>query len=106
MERHSFVRPVQHGRCGREYGGAAKSRGGIRRFKCDGRWGRSFSGTPYGMSNRGDQSLREIATWMKGKHEVQFGGEILRVRLPMGNQYQESGVFDFENLTGSPSGGL
>ena len=38
----------------------------------------------------------------KGKHEVQFGGEILRVRLPMGNQYQESGVFDFENLTGSP----
>src|ERR1035438_2469657 len=59
-------------------------------------------GTPYGLWNRGDQSLREIATWMKGKHEVQFGGEILRVRLPMGNQYQESGVFDFENLTGSP----
>ena len=26
----------------------------------------------------------------------------MRVRLPMGNQYQESGVFDFENLTGSP----
>ena len=59
-------------------------------------------GTPYGVWNRGDQSLREIATWIKGKHEVQFGGEILRVRLPMGNQYQESGVFDFENLTGSP----
>jgi outer membrane receptor protein involved in Fe transport len=59
-------------------------------------------GTPYGLWNRGDQSLREIATWMKGKHEVQFGGEILRVRLPMGNQYQESGVFDFEDLTGSP----
>jgi hypothetical protein len=59
-------------------------------------------GTPYGLWNRGDQSLREIATWIKGKHEVQFGGEILRVRLPMGNQYQESGVFDFENLTGNP----
>jgi outer membrane receptor protein involved in Fe transport len=59
-------------------------------------------GTPYGLWNRGDQSLREIATWMHGKHEVQFGGEILRVRLPMGNQYQESGVFDFEDLTGSP----
>ncbi|MGA9445899.1 MAG: carboxypeptidase regulatory-like domain-containing protein [Candidatus Sulfotelmatobacter sp.] len=59
-------------------------------------------GTPYGVWNRGDQSLREIATWIKGKHEVQFGGEILRVRLPMGNQYQESGVFDFENLTGNP----
>jgi outer membrane receptor protein involved in Fe transport len=62
----------------------------------------TLPGTPYGLWNRGDQSLREIATWIKGKHEVQFGGEILRVRLPMGNQYQESGVFDFENLTGSP----
>ena len=62
----------------------------------------TLPGTPYGVWNRGDQSLREIATWIKGKHEVQFGGEILRVRLPMGNQYQESGVFDFENLTGSP----
>ena len=62
----------------------------------------TLPGTPYGIWNRGDQSLREIATWMKGKHEVQFGGEILRVRLPMGNQYQESGVFDFENMTGSP----
>ena len=55
-----------------------------------------------GIWNRGDQSLREIATWIKGKHEVQFGGEIIRIRLPMGNQYQESGVFDFESLTGSP----
>ena len=61
-----------------------------------------LQGTPYGVWNRGDQSLREIATWMKGKHEVQFGGEVLRVRLPMGNQYQESGVYDFESLTGDP----
>jgi outer membrane receptor protein involved in Fe transport len=61
----------------------------------------TLPGTPYGVWNRGDQSLREVATWMKGKHEVQFGGEILRVRLPMGNQYQESGVFNFTNdLTG------
>jgi Carboxypeptidase regulatory-like domain/TonB-dependent Receptor Plug Domain len=59
-------------------------------------------GPPFGNWDRGDQSLREIATWIKGKHEVQFGGEILRVRLPMGNQYQESGVFDFEGLSGSP----
>jgi hypothetical protein len=61
-----------------------------------------LQGTPYGIWNRGDQSLREIGTWMKGKHEVQFGGELMRIRLPMGNQYQESGVFDFESLTGSP----
>jgi hypothetical protein len=62
----------------------------------------TLPGTPYGIWNRGDQSLREIATWIKGKHEVQFGGEVLRVRLPMGNQYQESGVFDFESLTNDP----
>jgi hypothetical protein len=62
----------------------------------------SLTGVPYGVWNRGDQSLREIATWMHGKHELQFGGEILRVRLPMGNQYQESGVYDFQSLTGSP----
>jgi hypothetical protein len=60
----------------------------------------NLQGTPYGVWNRGDQSLREVATWIHGKHEVQFGGEILRVRLPMGNQYQQSGVYDFENLTG------
>ncbi len=57
---------------------------------------------PYGVWNRGDQSLREIATWTKGNNELQFGGEIVRVRLPMGNQYQESGIFDFSNsLTGN-----
>lgn len=57
---------------------------------------------PYGVWNRGDQSLREVATWTRGKNELQFGGEVVRVRLPMGNQYQESGSFDFSNdLTGN-----
>jgi len=60
-------------------------------------------GTPYGVWNRNDQSLREIVTWMKGKHELQFGGEVERIRLPMGNQYQESGVFNFDgSVTGNP----
>jgi hypothetical protein len=57
---------------------------------------------PYGVWNRGDQSLREIFTWTRGRTELQFGGEITRIRLPMGNQYQESGIFEFTNdLTGS-----
>ena len=47
--------------------------------------------------NRGDQSLREVFTWTKGSIELQFGGEVLRIRLPMGNQYQESGIFEFSN---------
>jgi hypothetical protein len=58
---------------------------------------------PYGTWNRGDQSLREVGTWTKGSNELQFGGEVIRIRLPMGNQYQESGIFDFSNdLSGDP----
>lgn len=62
----------------------------------------TLTGTPYGIWNRGDQSLREIATWTKGNQELQFGGEVIRIRLPMGNTYQESGVYDYSDaLTGS-----
>lgn len=56
---------------------------------------------PYGVWNRSTLSLREIATLTRGRHELQMGGELIRVRVPMGNTYQESGVFDFSNaLTG------
>ena len=33
-----------------------------------------------------DQSLREVASLLKGNHELQFGGEIARIRLPMQNR--------------------
>jgi hypothetical protein len=52
---------------------------------------------PYGVWNHGDQSLREVATDLKGHHELQFGGEWLRVRLPMGHTYLENGSFGFTN---------
>jgi Carboxypeptidase regulatory-like domain/TonB-dependent Receptor Plug Domain len=51
----------------------------------------------YGVFNRGDQSLREIATVTKGNHLIQFGGEAVRVTQPMANTFQESGTFDFYN---------
>ena len=55
----------------------------------------------YGVWNRGDQSLREIATLTRGKHVLQFGGEFVRVTQPMGNTFQEGGTFEFTNaLTG------
>jgi hypothetical protein len=58
--------------------------------------------TGYGTWNRGQQSLRENLMWMKGTHELQFGGEITRIRLPNGDQYSESGMFDFwSDLTGN-----
>ena len=49
----------------------------------------------YGVWNRGDQSLREIATLTKGKHVLQFGGEAVRVTQPMGNTFQQGGTFNF-----------
>jgi hypothetical protein len=56
---------------------------------------------PYGVWDRNTMSLREIATLTRGAHEIQIGGELIRVRVPMGNIYQESGIFDFSNaLTG------
>ncbi|MGA7522785.1 MAG: carboxypeptidase-like regulatory domain-containing protein [Acidobacteriaceae bacterium] len=56
---------------------------------------------PYGVWNRNTFSLREIATMTRGAHELQIGGELIKVRVPMGNIYQESGIFDFSNaLTG------
>ena len=54
-----------------------------------------------GEWNRGDQSLREIATAIIGTHELQFGGEAVRIRTPMGNSYQADGNYTFsDSLTG------
>ncbi len=51
----------------------------------------------FGKFNRGDQSLREIATVTKGNNVIQFGGELVRVTQPMSNTFQESGNFIFGN---------
>jgi Carboxypeptidase regulatory-like domain/TonB dependent receptor-like, beta-barrel/TonB-dependent Receptor Plug Domain len=51
----------------------------------------------YGIWNRGDQSLREIATVTKGNNLIQFGGEAVRVTQPMSNTFQESGNFGIFN---------
>ncbi|MGA2856487.1 MAG: carboxypeptidase regulatory-like domain-containing protein, partial [Candidatus Sulfotelmatobacter sp.] len=63
--------------------------------------GPSFSSGNYGVWNRGDQSLREVATLTKGKHVLQFGGEAVRLTQPMGNLFQEGGTFYFGNSTGN-----
>ncbi len=47
--------------------------------------------------NRGDASLREVATLIKGANEIVFGGEVRRVRAPMGNTYQADGIYTFSN---------
>ena len=50
-----------------------------------------------GNWDRGDVSLREIATLIKGTNELQFGGEVRRIRAPMGNTYQADGIYTFSN---------
>ncbi len=59
--------------------------------------GFSISGSHYGNFTRGDQSLRETATLIRGKHAIQFGGEALRIQTPMQNEYSEDGNFGFSN---------
>ncbi len=51
----------------------------------------------YGIWNRGEQSLREIATLTKGNNLIQFGGEAVRTTQPMSNTFQEGGNFQFFN---------
>lgn len=54
-----------------------------------------------GEWNRGDISDREIATFLRGSHEIQIGGEWRRIFTPMGNSYQADGEYFFDNgLTG------
>ncbi len=55
-----------------------------------------------GAFNRGSQTFREDVTYIKGAHELHFGGEALRIRAPMSNTYQQNGVFGFQGaLSGS-----
>ncbi|MGA2984110.1 MAG: TonB-dependent receptor [Terriglobia bacterium] len=48
-----------------------------------------------GDFDRGDQTGREVVTLLKGTHQLQFGGEALRVRAPMANEYEQNGIFNF-----------
>ena len=59
--------------------------------------GFGINGSHYGNFTRGDQSLREVATLIRGKHALALGGEALRVSNPMQNEYEQDGVFGFSN---------
>jgi hypothetical protein len=55
-----------------------------------------------GTWNHSDISDREIATFVKGPNELQFGGEWEHIHLPMGNSYQADGNYTFSgNQSGS-----
>ncbi|MGH9327285.1 MAG: TonB-dependent receptor domain-containing protein [Terriglobia bacterium] len=50
-----------------------------------------------GAYNRGSQTAREVVTVMKGTHEIEFGGEEMRVRTPLANTFEQNGEFNFTN---------
>ena len=52
-------------------------------------------GPNVGAYNRGDQTVREVVTWIKGSHQITLGGEMLRVVAPISNQYLEGGSYEF-----------
>jgi hypothetical protein len=52
-------------------------------------------GPNVGAYNRGDQTLREVVTWIKGPSQLTFGGEMLRVVAPISNQYLEGAQYSF-----------
>ena len=59
--------------------------------------GLTINGSHYGEFDRGSQSLREVGTLIRGKNAIQFGGEFLRITVPMANLYEQDGIFGFSN---------
>jgi hypothetical protein len=56
----------------------------------------------FGNFNRGDWRIREVVTLEKGRHEVIFGGEAIRLLQDISNTNTQSGIFRFLNqLSGS-----
>jgi Carboxypeptidase regulatory-like domain/TonB-dependent Receptor Plug Domain len=54
-----------------------------------------------GTWDHSDISDREILTLIKGKNEIQIGGEWAHIHMPMGNSYQADGNYSFGgNLSG------
>lgn len=52
-------------------------------------------GPNVGAYNRGDETAREVVTWVKGRYQTTFGGEMLRVVAPISNQYLEGASYEF-----------
>jgi hypothetical protein len=59
--------------------------------------GFNVSSNHYGDFDRGDSTYREDVTWIKGSHELHLGGEALRIRAPMANEFEQNGEFYFQN---------
>ena len=55
----------------------------------------------FGPFTRKTQEIQENVTWLKGGHELHFGGSYARVNTPKNNEYGQGGSFSFGgNLSG------
>lgn len=51
----------------------------------------------FGIFNRSDWGIREDVTKIKGKNEIQFGGQLLQVKNHINNTFSMAGSFSFSN---------
>jgi hypothetical protein len=56
-----------------------------------------ISGNWQGTFDRGDKTVREVVTLQRGNHELQFGGQVVRVNQNVSNTFQQAGSFNFTN---------
>ncbi|MGH9325952.1 MAG: carboxypeptidase regulatory-like domain-containing protein [Terriglobia bacterium] len=55
-----------------------------------------------GIFDRGDKRFHEVVTLEKGAHELQFGGQLVRVNQNVNNTYEQAACYVFSNqLSGS-----
>ncbi|MBZ5603955.1 MAG: TonB-dependent receptor [Acidobacteriia bacterium] len=54
----------------------------------------------FGTFDRGDYTWRENLTWIRGAHELHFGGEMVRLNNDLFNTFGMAGELSFGNLSG------
>jgi hypothetical protein len=72
----------------------------------------NFDGTPYGsLSNCGDSEfadnvyqVNDAVSWVKGKHDFKFGGEVRMLQFNVRRLTQSSGAFEFSPIETSTTG--
>jgi Carboxypeptidase regulatory-like domain/TonB dependent receptor-like, beta-barrel len=61
-----------------------------------------FGTNHLGDFGRGDWTIHEDVTWQRGSHELHFGGDVVRLKNHLVNEFTMSGEFSFDNqLSGS-----
>ena len=68
--------------------------------------GPSFGDSPKGAFVRNNFTWMDDAAWIKGSHNLRFGGEIERSRVDITNLFHQGGLFNFSNMANFLGGTL